>query len=361
MLLHNQGLLESEEEIRGNVNELRKQMNNVLYLAIMPTEACNFRCPYCYEDHAPATMEPKILWQIKQFVAECIPRFESVRLGWFGGEPTLCKDTVLDFSQYMQSLGLNHPFELEMSMTTNGYLLDVDSFKQYFQAGIKTYQITLDGWNHDTMRPHISGCGTMETILRNLEEIVRLNPKEYDYHIVLRHNVLAGDEDLSWYDHLSAMTGNDARFTVAISPVSDWGGSTVRSLRLLGKDDADASLKKRYEYLDSIGLRADRPNNAPLSRICYAAYPYSYVFRANGKIEKCTVALDAPQNCIGEVNPDTGVTIDAKANQVWCHSEVKSECLTCRDLLSCLNMQCGRLEVVLGDTRYCHRACTANT
>ena len=120
MLLHNQGLLESEEEIRGNVNELRKQMNNVLYLAIMPTEACNFRCPYCYEDHAPATMEPKILWQIKQFVAACIPRFESVRLGWFGGEPTLCKDTVLDFSQYMQSLGLNHPFELEMSMTTNG-------------------------------------------------------------------------------------------------------------------------------------------------------------------------------------------------------------------------------------------------
>ena len=49
---------------------------------------------------------------------------------------------------------------------------------------------------------------------------------------------------------------------------------------------------------------------APLSRICYASYPHSMVFRADGTIEKCTVALNHPKNRIGYVDAELGVVLD---------------------------------------------------
>ena len=35
--------------------------SNVLHLILMPTEACNFRCTYCYEDFKLKRMAPAVL------------------------------------------------------------------------------------------------------------------------------------------------------------------------------------------------------------------------------------------------------------------------------------------------------------
>ena len=76
-------------------------------------------------------------------------------------------------------------------MTTNGYLLNDKLFRQFYQAGITSYQITIDGWNHDKTRPHVSGKGTLQTIINNLASLSKLPPAEYSFHITLRHNILA--------------------------------------------------------------------------------------------------------------------------------------------------------------------------
>ena len=54
--LHEQELLINEEEISQSIAELKNALNEVLILTLMPTEGCNFRCSYCYEDHAPTSM-----------------------------------------------------------------------------------------------------------------------------------------------------------------------------------------------------------------------------------------------------------------------------------------------------------------
>ncbi len=54
--LHEQELLIDEAENKGVLEKARQLLQNVLLLTIMPTEGCNFRCPYCYEDHEIATM-----------------------------------------------------------------------------------------------------------------------------------------------------------------------------------------------------------------------------------------------------------------------------------------------------------------
>ena len=352
--LHEQEMLLNEEEIYQAIAELRQTMNDVLLLTIMPTEGCNFRCPYCYEDHTPISMNRKLLDQIQDYITRKAPNFQHVNTAWFGGEPTLCKDTILETNKMLQNLQAESTFTFSSSMTTNGYLLCVEDFKSYYSAGIIDYQITLDGWNHDKSRPHITGKGTLQKILDNLTAISELPQEEFAFNIVLRHNILPGDEDFSWYGHLNRLFGNDLRFSVLVRPVCNWGGATVQSLSILQEEEADELVKKHVAYLKQIGLQCRNEQNGLLSQICYASYPNSMVFRSDGRIEKCTICLDHPQNLIGYVDEYNGVTINEKQNRLWCGAELKPECYQCEDVLTCLNLQCKKELLVNGIESNCH-------
>lgn len=67
-LLHEQGLLLNDTEFNQTMTEIRKLMDDIFTISILPTEGCNFRCPYCYEDHNSARMSREILNQIKKYI-----------------------------------------------------------------------------------------------------------------------------------------------------------------------------------------------------------------------------------------------------------------------------------------------------
>ena len=155
--LHEQELLVTEEELDHALHQVRSLLDNIFMVTLMPTEGCNFRCPYCYEDHHAVSMTRDTLDRIEEYITAQAPRYKQVILAWFGGEPTLCKDTVLEVSNIVQNLQKQYGFHYAANMTTNGYLLNDKLFRQFYQAGITSYQITIDGWNHDKTRPHVSG------------------------------------------------------------------------------------------------------------------------------------------------------------------------------------------------------------
>lgn len=350
--LHEQELIASEQEIRQSINTFRSLMHDTLLITMMPTEGCNFRCPYCYEDHSAISMRRKTLDRIFEYLTEQATHFKQINIAWFGGEPTLCKDVILETSSLIQNLQQKNDFNYSANMTTNGYLLDIESFKQYYESGIICYQITLDGWTHDKTRPHVSGKGTLEKIIDNLIGISELDTNQYQFRIALRHNILPGDEDYSWYDYLYSLFGKDKRFSISIRPVGDWGGDTVHSLKLLSGDDLDTLMRKHVDYVNKIGMQCENKQRDYLSQVCCAGYPHSMVFRSSGKIEKCTLCLDHPKNLIGLVDPVEGVILNNSANQEWSHSELEHECIKCSDVLSCLNMQCRRRAVVDGISNF---------
>ena len=346
--LHEQELLLNEDEIRSALVSFKELLNDTLLLTIMPTEACNFRCPYCYEDHRPVTMGRETATQLQKYIAEQASHFRYVRINWFGGEPTLCKDTLLETNTLVQELQKSYPFQFTSSMTTNGYLLDLNSFKQYYAAGITDYQITLDGWDHDKTRPHVLGIGTLQTIMSNLSELAALPKEEYPFHIVLRRNILASDTDLTWYDHLNELFGKDGRFFAVVAPVGNWGGETVKELDLLKKEQKMDRKAAHEAYLDRIGMPREKSLDMPLYDICYASYPYGFVFRADNKIEKCTIRPGHPKNQVGYVDPYEGVILDDAANQPWTVNDLKPECGTCPGVLKCLNLTCREPAVIQG-------------
>ena len=175
----------------------------------MPTEACNFRCPYCYESHQAITMSEKVLEQVQKYIAVQAPRFKHICISWFGGEPTLCKDIILRISKQIFCLQSKYMFHYSAAMTTNGYMLDINSFLKYYECGITSYLITLDGWRHDNTRPHVSGKSTLKTIIDNVIAISHL-PKEntslqlHFVEISFRRIMI-----YTWYDYLSKLFGKD--------------------------------------------------------------------------------------------------------------------------------------------------------
>jgi uncharacterized protein len=204
----------------------------------------------------------------------------------------------------------------------------------------------LDGWNHDKTRPHISGKGTLKDIVTNLIAISSLPRELYRFRILLRHNILEGDEDFSWYDYLCEVFGKDDRFSVMVRAVGDWGGKTVHSLDVLKGNEREEVLLKHIQYLKKIGMKCENGRQGMFSKICYASFPHSMVFRASGKIEKCTVCLDHPKNLLGWVDRDKGIVLNDKINELWSSSDIKPECYKCSDVLSCFNLKCKKLSLV---------------
>lgn len=293
-------------------------------------------------------IEKRTLERILQYMSEQVSHCKELSVCWFGGEPTLCKDIILKVSSQIFLLQKEHGFCYNASITTNGYLLTPTLFLQYYKAGINSYQITLDGWNHDKTRPYYTGAGTLKKIIANLKEISQLPKEDYKFEIILRRNIMPDDRDFTWYDYLNSLFGKDDRFSIAPFPVSNWGGEAVKQLALSWGDTQNKLLKEHEAYLAEHGMKQHKQEDVLFSGICYASCPYGFIFRPDGRIEKCTIALGHPKNLVGIVDSEKGVQIDEEANAKWCARDLKAKCLTCADVLDCLNMSCRKGVVVNG-------------
>ena len=91
---------------------------DVFMATLIPTEGCNFQCSYCHKNHPAASMTRDTLDQIEEYITAQAPRHKQVVLAWLGGEPILCKDTVLEVSEMIQNLQKQHGFQYTAKMTT---------------------------------------------------------------------------------------------------------------------------------------------------------------------------------------------------------------------------------------------------
>jgi uncharacterized protein len=75
-----------------------------LKLTILPTEKCNFRCEYCYEDFTHGRMSPSTITGIKNSMEMRAPTLSVLEISWFGGEPLLASDIVINISKFAKDI-----------------------------------------------------------------------------------------------------------------------------------------------------------------------------------------------------------------------------------------------------------------
>ncbi len=292
--------------------------NSRLHLTVMPTESCNFRCIYCYESVRRGRMRPEVLQGLKRLLRRRAAGLQLLELSWFGGEPLLAPDIVLDVMEHLRGLRASHPsLVVDSDITTNAWFLTPALAARLLGLGVSTYQVSLDGppaW-HDRKRVLPGGRGTFDRIWGNL---CRMRERDDPFRVVLRvhldrENVHAMPVLL---DMIAAEFADDARFELFARPISRLGGPRDGSLPTFESAEEERAAVERVRALAvarGIRLRA----RAPGPSICYAARGNSFLVRADGSLNKCTIALEHPGNQVGWLRPDGTVEIDAARVEPW--------------------------------------------
>ena len=122
------GFLVDYDELR----HMRTQMltaggaGRALGLTICPTLACNFRCPYCFEQARSGLMSQEVQDSIVAFAQANMEKFALNRLTvtWFGGEPLLCPDIIESLSARLMEVCQKLGARYEAGIFTNGWFFD---------------------------------------------------------------------------------------------------------------------------------------------------------------------------------------------------------------------------------------------
>ncbi|HSF14078.1 MAG TPA: radical SAM protein [Vicinamibacteria bacterium] len=292
-----------------------------LHLIVMPTEQCNFRCTYCYEDFELPRMRPEIVAGLEAFIRRRAPELHQLEVEWFGGEPLLAYDIVQRIQEVMMELKRRHQgLAVHSGMTTNAFFLDAEKLRRLTALGVRRYQVTLDGPEevHDRHRVRADGGGTFATIWRNL---VNAQSESCPFELVVRIHVTRENQDAVrlLLCECSRVFGRDRRFTFFVRPLSRLGGPNDMSLPVLDAEESLSTIAGLRDEAGSLGLArlGDASGGEGPNPVCYAAAANSFVVRANGELAKCTVALNDGRNRVGVLHEDGTVDIDGTKMAPW--------------------------------------------
>lgn len=136
------------DEIRFNYKQEAFGHNRNFRLMVFPTQDCNLKCWYCYENHKPNTkMEHVVMENVIRYASNVIAKveIESFVLSFFGGEPLLFFDEIAyPLSVRIKKMCDESGIRFTTFFVTNGTFVTKENIK-LFQEINSVFQITLDG------------------------------------------------------------------------------------------------------------------------------------------------------------------------------------------------------------------------
>ena len=292
--------------------------SGVANVVILPTEACNLRCVYCYQGHTPRRMTSEVQKGVQRLLERLVGEreLERLHLDWYGGEPLAAWHVIESIATRAVELAESTGTRLTMSMTTNGTLLTQERFRKLTEWGCRDYQITVDGpeSEHDRRRVTAGGEGSFRKIWSALTMMQRSTA---DFRVVVRlgydcHNMEA---ILQWVPELAGQFAGDPRFEFYGRPISYPGGSgpqcNAREARLFGIRLMEAL--SRAGLATVVWSRENRPGGLQ----CHAGRSNSIMIGPDGALHKCAVGLELPGNHVGELRPDGVLSVETDRWNRW--------------------------------------------
>lgn len=140
------------------------------------TDSCNLRCPYCFVEQKPNYMNYQTAKDTADFLIRNAEKDGSIpAINFFGGEPTLCWDSIIvPLTNYIRQ-EYGKPFEL--SMTSNCTLLTEEHIK-FLQENDVGLLFSIDGDKNtqNINRPKQNGKGSFPLLEDKIDLISKSFP-----------------------------------------------------------------------------------------------------------------------------------------------------------------------------------------
>ena len=139
---------------------------------------CNLRCKYCFASTGDFGTGRKIMpievaKKAIDFVIERSGARKNIELDFFGGEPLMAWDTVIQTVDYARSREKETGKHFRFTITTNGLLLDADKI-DYINENMDNVVLSLDGRaeTNDHFRKTVNGGGSYDIIVPKFQKLV---------------------------------------------------------------------------------------------------------------------------------------------------------------------------------------------
>ena len=189
-------------------------------------------------------------------------------------------------------------------------------------AGVTSFQISLDGpeRTHNLTRRLAGGSGSYDVIWKNLQDIAACSRASVPFRIDLRlHYDKDSAKDL---EELATLIGKEllpsGRFAVNFHMIEHLGGANDSRFALATSQEHEfvRQLARQLDALLPSELKAEVAEDVQ-NYVCYASKANAFVLRADGRLGKCTVALNDSRNDIGQLNLDGTISVHNERHLPW--------------------------------------------
>ena len=306
------------DELVYRENQIRFQ-SDTFHIMIIVTNGCNFRCPYCVQEHENVALSDDSAEKIISLIRQRSQSARRIKITWFGGEPLLQYKRVRKMMERAISICEKNRCELEAGMVSNGYLLNRERIAELKKLHFTMLQITLDGdrKSHDKRRFLANGEGTYDVIVNNIAMIA-----EYGIPMILRMNI--DDTNADSVCDILELIPQEYRSTVTVSVAN------------LYQTEKKISPYKIYERAIEMGYLYKMRNNVFMA--CQVCLMNGVVIDANGKIIVCANARSEDKE-LGYLSDDGEMIIQNTAlyYKLKTISALQNEeCRNCKELPFCI-------------------------
>lgn len=312
---------------------------NCFTLTLLPTNACNCRCPYCFEkdfNYSEGFMSEQVQDKIIEMLDKSLDNNGKLELTWFGGEPLLGINVIKNFYKKINELVRQKNLQIFSSLITNGTLLTKSVSIELIHLGIEKIQVTLDGPKslHDKKRKLISGEGTFDSIINN---ILNADPR---LHIMLRINI--NKENINHIEELldelnEFLLNKRDNVSIYFGLVRDYSLEGYKGNIFFSSIEYSKLENELHKLAKAKGFRIELFPHENIAN-CGAIFPNTLVVEADGTLQKCWNTVGDKSKCVGNILSTEEENEIVNPNLVkwlgWNPLE-KEKCLKCKKLPIC--------------------------
>ncbi|MGE5380428.1 MAG: thioether cross-link-forming SCIFF peptide maturase [Methylocystaceae bacterium] len=165
-------------------------------LCLNVAHACNMACTYCFAQKgdfggSAGLMSREVAARAIDFLIEASGEVHNLEVDFFGGEPLLNWEVIVDTVAYARQRGKRSNKHFNFTLTTNGLLLDEPKMDYLVENNIGVI-LSLDGRPeiNDRHRVLRDGSGSYQQLVPRYQKLVAKNPVSYYIRgTFTRHNL----------------------------------------------------------------------------------------------------------------------------------------------------------------------------
>ena len=271
----------------------------IIHFSIAPTLQCQAKCPYCFEQDLQNKKSITSLTTeyVVSYIEEVLKRTRAkeLRLNFFGGEPLLVKEKILDIGGELKNYCENQKIKMNSRLVTNGILLDRKTADLLIRnANVKYVQITLDGMEQTYNK--VKGMNAFNTVISNIIAICE------KIRVIIRLNILPTNREdilkLGRYLLIDCELSN--KIEIYLAPVKCDYGCHISEDQCCSEE-----MFREFEtlFLDTYGKYLKNKSVLPTrkQRACAFENVVNGCIGPEGEIYQCEKTFGRPEYIIGDV------------------------------------------------------------